>query len=71
MTTTNLAYAAPHHHGWEASAYSGLAAVNIFVVNTIVLCHHHKLKLEVELPKIASIISDGISYEGLNWQLFS
>ena len=46
-TATNLVYAAPRHHGWEASAYSGLAAVDIFVVDTIVLCLHHKLKSEV------------------------
>ena len=31
-TATNPVYAAPHHHGQEASAYTGLAAVNIFVV---------------------------------------
>ena len=31
-TATNPVYATPHHHGWEASAYTGLAAVDIFVV---------------------------------------
>ena len=28
-------YAEPHHHGWEASAYIGLAAVTIFVDDII------------------------------------
>ena len=36
-TATNPMYAVPHKHGWEVSAYIGLAAVIIFVDN-IILC---------------------------------
>ena len=32
VAATNPMYAEPHHHGWEASACTGLAAVAIFVV---------------------------------------
>ena len=37
LTATNPMYAVPHHHGWEASAYIGLAAVTIFVDAIILL----------------------------------
>ena len=36
-TTTNPMYTVPHHHGKEASAYIGLAAVAIFVDDIILL----------------------------------
>ena len=37
LTTTNPMYTVPYHHGWEASAYIGLAAVTIFVDDIILL----------------------------------
>ena len=37
LTATNPMYAVPHHHGREASAYIGLAAVTIFVDDIILL----------------------------------
>ena len=37
LAATNPMYAVPCHHGREASAYIGLAAVTIFVDDTILL----------------------------------
>ena len=37
LTATNPMYVVPHHHGWEASAHIGLAAVAIFVDDIILL----------------------------------
>ena len=37
LTATNPMYAVPHHHGWETSAYIGLAEVTIFVDAIILL----------------------------------